>query len=120
MPPHGWGIVGKAKPGATTLAYVAGGPATLTPEEKKKREQEFALMVRHNYGFGRVFFVGVDSTWRYRYRTGDTYHHRFWSQTIRWAAADKPLVTGNRFVRFGTPQALYRDDEPVKLTVSKV
>src|SRR5947208_11253289 len=74
-------------------------------------------MVRHNYGFGRVLFVGVDSTWRYRYRTGDTYHHRFWSQTIRWAAADKPLVTGNRFVRFGTPQALYRDDEPVKLTV---
>jgi hypothetical protein len=117
MLPHGWGIVGKAKPGATILAYVAGGKAALTPEEKKKREQESALMVRHNYGFGRVFFVGVDSTWRYRYRVGDTYHHRFWSQTIRWAASDKPLVTGNKFVRFGTPQALYRDDENVKLTV---
>ncbi len=117
MPPHYWGVVGKAKPGATTLAYVAGPTGTMTPEEKKQREQESALMVRHNYGFGRVFFIGVDSTWRYRYRVGDTYHHRFWSQTIRWAASDKPLVTGNRFVRFGTPQGLYRDDEAVKLTV---
>jgi hypothetical protein len=117
MPRHYWGVVGKAKPGATTLAYVAGEEKNLKPEERRKKEQESALMVRHNYGFGRVFFVGVDSTWRYRYRIGDTYHHRFWSQTIRWAASDKPLVTGNRFVRFGTPQAVYREDEPVKLSV---
>jgi hypothetical protein len=110
-------VVGKAKPGATTLAFVNAGAPAVSPEEKRKREQENALMVRHNYGFGRVFFIGIDSTWRYRYRTGDLYHHRFWSQTIRWAASDKPLVTGNRFIRFGTPQALYREDEAVKLTV---
>jgi hypothetical protein len=118
LPRHYWGVIGKAKPGATTLAYLASADErNLKPEEKRKREQERALMVRHNYGFGRVFFVGLDSTWRWRYRIGDAYHHRFWSQTIRWAASDKPLVTGNRFVRFGTPQAVFHEDEPVTLTV---
>src|SRR5262249_14741165 len=47
----------------------------------------------------------------------DLYHHRFWSQAIRWAASDKPLLTGNRFVRFGTPQPVYSGGEPVKLVV---
>ena len=115
MPRHYWGVVGKAKKGATTLAYVAGDEKNLTAEEKRQREQEQALFVRHNYGFGRVFFIGLDSTWRYRYRIGDTYHHRFWSQTIRWAASDKPLATGNKFVRFGTPQAVFAGSEPVKV-----
>ena len=118
LPRHYWGVVGKAKKGATTLASVAGSEKNLTPREKRQREQEQALMVRHNYGFGRVFFVGLDSTWRWRVlRTGDVYHHRFWSQTIRWAASDKPLLTGNKYLRFGTPQAVYTGSEPARVIV---
>jgi hypothetical protein len=117
LPRHFWGVTGKAKPGATVLAYVTGDERGLSPEQKRKREQEQALFARHNYGFGRVFFVGLDSTWRWRYRTGDLYHHRFWSQTIRWAASDKPLVTGNKFLRFGTPQAIFQGGEAVKVVV---
>src|SRR5205823_15241 len=63
--------------------------------------KDHALIARQNYGFGRVLFVGLDSTWRWRFKTGDTYHHRFWGQVIRWAASDTPLLTGNEFVRFG-------------------
>ncbi|HZY89917.1 MAG TPA: vWA domain-containing protein, partial [Gemmataceae bacterium] len=102
MPPHYWGVVGRAKPGATTLAWVeeAGAANKAGPE----RERASALIARHNYGFGRVLYVGIDSTWRWRFKVGDTYHHRFWGQAIRWAAADKPLVTGNTYVRLGTPQ----------------
>lgn len=108
LPRHYWGIVGKAKPGATALAYVA---------ERGAEEAESALIVRQNYGFGRVLFVGLDSTWRWRYRTGDAYHHAFWGAAIRWAASDKPLMTGNDFIRFGTPQPLYARGEEVKITV---
>jgi hypothetical protein len=114
LPRHYWGVVGKAKPGAVVLAYVepeASGPAA------KEREKERALIVRHNYGFGRVLYVGLDSTWRWRYKVGDTYHHRFWGQAIRWAAADKPLVSGNEYLRFGTPQPLYRQGEEAELVV---
>jgi hypothetical protein len=115
MPPHYWGVVGRAKPGATPLAWVEEGGAA--KKAGLERERESALIVRHNYGFGRVLYVGLDSTWRWRYKVGDTYHHRFWGQAIRWAAADKPLVTGNAFVRLGTPQPVYRQGQEVELTV---
>ena len=56
--------------------------------------------MRQNFGFGKVVYVGIDSTWRWRFKKGDTYNHRFWSQVIRWAASDRALVAGNEFVRF--------------------
>jgi hypothetical protein len=117
FPLHYWGVVGKVKPGGTVLAYVADGDGDGGKKDEADRAKERGLIVRHNYGFGRVLFVGIDSTWRWRYRTGDTYHHRFWGQAIRWAASDKPLVTGNDFVRFGTRDAVYRHGQDVDLVV---
>jgi hypothetical protein len=52
------------------------------------------------YGLGKVLWIGTDGTWRWRYRVGDAYHHRFWGQVVRWAASSK-LASGNAFVRFG-------------------
>jgi hypothetical protein len=118
LPRHYWGVVGKAKPAATPLAYLpesaAGKPRK---EDAGAQEKDRALVVRQNYGFGRVLYVGLDSTWRWRFRTGDTYHHRFWGQAIRWAASEKPLVTGNEWVRFGTREAVYRQGQEVDLVV---
>jgi hypothetical protein len=113
LPPHFWGVVGKAKPGATVLGYVDPGFG----EDAGKREKENALIVRHSYGFGRVLFVGLDSTWRWRYKVGDTYHHRFWGQVVRWAATDKPLVEGNEWVRFGTREPVYNQGQEVEVVV---
>jgi hypothetical protein len=117
FPRHYWGVVGKVKPGGTALAYVADANAAPDKKDEAERAKESGLIVRHNYGFGRVLFVGLDSTWRWRYRAGDTYHHRFWGQAIRWAASDKPLVTGNEFVRFGTRDAIYRHGHDIDLVV---
>jgi hypothetical protein len=75
------------------------------------------LIATQNYGFGRVLFLGLDSTWRWRYRVGDAYHHAFWGAAIRWAASDKPLMTGNDYIRFGTQQPIYSRDEEVKIVV---
>ncbi|HEY1859107.1 MAG TPA: hypothetical protein VGG61_02065, partial [Gemmataceae bacterium] len=111
LPPHFWGVLGNAKPGATTLAYVDPGMG----DDQAKREKDNALIVRHNYGFGRVLFVGLDSTWRWRYKVGDTYHHRFWGQVVRWAATDKPLVEGNEWVRFGTREPVYQQGQEVEV-----
>jgi hypothetical protein len=113
LPPHFWGMVGKAKPGATVLGYVDPGFG----DDAGKREKENALIVRHSYGFGRVLFVGLDSTWRWRYKVGDTYHHRFWGQVVRWAATDKPLVEGNEWVRFGTREPVYNQGQEVEVVV---
>lgn len=135
LPPHFWGVIGKAKPGATTLAYIKaedlGGSRAESPESRAKQagpalgsgpsaldiDRDQALIVRQNYGFGRVLYIGLESTWRWRYKTGDTYHHRFWGQVIRWAAADKPLVAGNEHIRFGTREPVYRQGSEVDLIV---
>jgi hypothetical protein len=117
LPLHYWGAVGRTKPGATALAYVADDQVSPDRAEPGSPEKNQALIVRQNYGFGRVLFVGLESTWRWRYKMGDTYHHRFWGQVIRWAATDKPLVAGNEFVRFGTHEPVYRQGQEVELVV---
>lgn len=133
LPRHYWGVIGRSKPGATPLAHVRDDVTTDANAQQnipKKGtvplriegqspffEKERALMVRHNYGFGRVLFIGLDSTWRWRYKAGDQYHHRFWGQVVRWAAADKPLVAGNQQVRFGTRDAIYRQGQEIDLLV---
>jgi hypothetical protein len=110
---HYWAVLGQAKPGATTLAAFA------DPDEKDRteRERENALFAWHHYGFGRVLYVGLDSTWRWRFKTGDLYHHTFWGAAIRWAAADKPLMSGNEFLRFGTPLPVYAREDEVNVVV---
>jgi hypothetical protein len=110
---HYWAVLGQAKPGATTLAAFA------DPDEKDRseRERENALFAWHHYGFGRVLYVGLDSTWRWRFKVGDLYHHTFWGAAIRWAAADKPLMSGNEFLRFGTPLPVYAREDEVNVVV---
>jgi hypothetical protein len=117
LPPHYWGLVGKAKPGAVPLAFVRTGAVSPDPKVQIEQERNNALIVRQYYGFGRVLFVGLDSTWRWRFKTGDTYHHKFWGQVIRWAATDKPLITGNEYVRFGTREPIYRAGQEIELII---
>ncbi|HWY86017.1 MAG TPA: hypothetical protein VNX28_04790, partial [Gemmataceae bacterium] len=111
FPKHFWGLAGKAKPGATILAAPAAAGAEESPSDR------LGIIVQQNYGFGRVLLVGIDSTWRWRYRIGDTYHHRFWGQVVRWAAADKLLPGGNRFVRFGSWEPVVRAGQNADIMV---
>ena len=117
LPPHYWAITGQAKEGAVTLAHVAPGIVFNTPKENRDWERNNGLVVRHNYGFGKVVYVGIDSTWRWRFKKGDTYNHRFWSQVIRWAASDRALIAGNEYVRFGSREPVYRADQELELVV---
>jgi hypothetical protein len=119
LPRHFWGIIGRTKPGAVALAYVtedALRPGKAEPHGGKDSvENRQALIVRQNYGFGRVLFVGLDSTWRWRFKVGDAYHHRFWGQVARWAASDKLLPAGNRYVRFGSREPVYRQGREMEI-----
>jgi hypothetical protein len=113
---HYWGVTGSARPGATVLAYL---------EEEKKpvaasstgADKTQGLIVHQHYGFGRVLFVGLDSTWRWRFKIGDEHHHRFWGQVVRWAAATRTLPAGNRWLRFGSRQTVYRVGEEVDISL---
>ena len=106
LPGHSWGLVGMAKPGATVWASAApdrGRPAA-------DWDRSHALFAQQYVGAGQVVWLGVDSTWRWRYGIGDAYHHRFWGQLARWAADFKSAV-GNEFVRFGVDRPSITPDE---------
>ncbi len=114
MPRHFWGVAGTAKPGALILARAA-SPGTPLP--KDAADDPAALVLQQPYGFGKVLFVGLDGTWRWRYRVGDLYHHRFWGQLVRWAVSDPWLPEGNRHVRFGAKSPIYPHDQEVEVAV---
>jgi hypothetical protein len=105
LPKHFWAVVGKPGPGATVLARAVG--------EKSEAAEENGLLVEQKYGFGRVVYLGLDSTWRWRYKVAEKYQHRFWGQLVRWAAAEQLLPAGNDFVRYGSRAAVYRQDQEV-------
>ena len=96
LPGHTWGISGQPKPGAIGLATAvrqADQPADNNPAADRPvnaasldRERKEAVIVRQNYGLGQVLWIGIDSTWRWRHRVGDRFHHRFWGQLVRWGA----------------------------------
>ena len=99
LPGHLWGLSGTARPGATVLAV-----ARRTDEPSLQFERDNAMIVHQYYGFGQVLWIGIDSTWRWRHRVGDQYHHRFWAQLARWAARNKASA-GNDFVRLLLPNS---------------
>lgn len=71
LPPVYWVCpVGRAKPGAETL---------LTADDKRK----MPVLATHQYGSGRVLFVGTDNTWRWRKNSGESYFTTFWSQIVQ-------------------------------------
>lgn len=93
LPGHLWFLQGELKPGATVLAY------GVSPFNAPINEDTDGVIVQRQYGSGKVIWIGIDSTWRWRFRAGDRYHHRFWGQLARWAARNKASA-GNEFVKF--------------------
>lgn len=51
-----------------------------------ERESQQPVMTEMRLGAGKVIFVGVPETWRWRYRIGERDHDRFWLQLVRHAA----------------------------------
>jgi hypothetical protein len=66
-----------------------------------------------------VLYVGIDSTWRWRFKAGDYFHHRFWGQVAQWAASDRLLPTANAAgtIRFGPREPAYRAGQDVEVVV---
>ena len=102
---------GQAPSGTGAAASTStSAPSSFQAEETMRMRDEFqkthALIVTHRVAMGQVLFMGFDSTWRMRYRVGDTYHHKFWGQVLRWATASK-LPGGSNLVKVGTDRARY-------------
>lgn len=112
----------EVKEGASVLAFAMppDPPSFMTrstfDEDDFRRRRAFerqqALIMHQHVGVGRVMFLGFNQTWRLRYGVGDTLHHRFWGQVMRWAADKLPF--GTPFVRLGTDRSRYSPGTPVR------
>jgi len=105
LPGHYWGLTGEPKPGAAILV------TTFARRDDAAASRSPAIL-RQPYGLGYVFWLGIDTTWRWRRRIGDEYHHRFWGQICRWAVENKAIV-GTGFVKFGPEQSQYQVGESI-------
>ena len=110
LPRLPWVLAGKPKPGATVLATAR----DLVNTDAEADPDAAAVIAAQPYGLGKVFWVGSGDTWRWRQRVGDAYHHRFWGQVVRWAAASQ-LTTGNGLVRFGPVRPRVGEGEAARL-----
>ena len=113
LPGHPWAYSGIAKPIASVWANLEIPGVDLGNGDAAA--SELAAVVHQYYGFGQVVWFGVDSTWRWRFRAGDTWHHRFWGQVVRWAARNKSAA-GNDQVRMTLSDVVV--DETASVDVS--
>lgn len=94
-----------AKPGATVLATLsdaAGG------------SQRYPLVAWHRYGTGKCLSLATDRLWRLRFKTGDKYHWRIWSQCIQFLTLSR-LMGEHKRIRLETDRSIYRDGEQARL-----
>jgi hypothetical protein len=47
-----------------------------------------AVLTEHRQGAGRVLFLGLNETWRWRLKAGERDADRFWRQLVRYAAGE--------------------------------
>ena len=87
----------EAKPGATVLA---------TLSDSGSRAQQFPLVAWQRYGTGKCMSVATDRFWRLRFKTGDKYHWRLWSQCIQFMTLSR-LMGEHKRIRLETDRAIY-------------
>lgn len=93
------------KPGATVLATLSDAAAG---------SQGYPLVAWHRYGTGKCLSMATDRLWRLRFKTGDKYHWRVWSQTIQFLTLSR-LMGEHKRIRLETDRTLYTDGEQTRL-----
>ncbi|HEX4125362.1 MAG TPA: hypothetical protein VHY37_11595, partial [Tepidisphaeraceae bacterium] len=89
----------RAKPGVG-IVY-AEHPYDLGPDGRKA-----PLLVLGQYGAGRTLFSAIDSSWRWRFYTGEDVFDTYWVQQLRYLARGKKL--GQRTITFSADRNTYQ------------
>jgi von Willebrand factor type A domain len=73
------------------------------------------LILYQIVGSGKTMFHAVDDTWRWRFRVGDRYFGRFWTQTVRFLARSK--ILGQKKAEIQTERKRYLRSQPIEIKV---
>lgn len=94
-----------AKSGATVLAVLS---------DSIDRDQGYPLVAWQRYGTGKCMSIASDRLWRLRYRTGDKYHWRMWSQCIQFMTLSR-LMGEHKRIRLETDRSVYWVNDQCRL-----
>jgi hypothetical protein len=94
-----------AKPGATVLA---------TLSDTSEGSQRYPLVAWQRYGTGKCLSLATDRLWRLRFKTGDKYHWRVWSQSIQFLTLSR-LMGEHKQIRLETNRTIYEVGDQVRL-----
>ncbi|MDT8391222.1 MAG: glutamine amidotransferase [Lentisphaeria bacterium] len=95
----------EARPGATVLATLSNSGSRIDP---------YPLVAWQRYGTGKCMMIGTDRMWLLRFKTGDKYHWRVWSQCIQFLTLSR-LMGEHKRIRLETDRATYAVDGQVQL-----
>jgi len=87
--------------------------ATLSDSEG----DNYPLISWQRYGTGKCMVMGTDNLWRLRYKTGDKYHWRVWSQSIQFLTLSR-LMGEHKRIRLETDRASYSVGAQVRVYAS--
>jgi hypothetical protein len=85
------------RPGATVLAELS---------DSRARVDRYPLVAWQRYGTGKCMLMGTDRLWLLRFKTGDKYHWRVWSQCIQFLTLSR-LMGEHKRIRLETNRAAY-------------
>ena len=91
------------RPGATVLAELSTAEAG-----------RFPLVSWQRYGTGKCMVMGTDRLWLLRYKTGDKYHWRVWSQSIQFLTLSR-LMGEHKRIRLETDRSTYQLNEQARI-----
>jgi len=85
------------RPGATVLAELS---------DARSRVDRYPLVAWQRCGTGKCMLMGTDRLWLLRFKTGDKYHWRVWSQCIQFLTLSR-LMGEHKRIRLETDRATY-------------
>jgi len=91
--------------GATVLAELS---------DTRSRAERYPLVSWQRYGTGKCMFMATDRLWLLRFKTGDKYHWRVWSQCVQFLTLSR-LMGEHKRIRLETDRATYPVDGQVML-----
>ena len=85
------------RPGATVLAELS---------DTQSRTDRYPLVAWQRYGTGKCMMMATDRLWMLRFKTGDKYHWRVWSQCVQFLTLSR-LMGEHKQIRIETDRATY-------------
>ncbi|MBT3294975.1 MAG: hypothetical protein HN919_21735 [Verrucomicrobia bacterium] len=104
-PLHHLPPLGVPKPGATVLASLS---------DTSARNEAYPFVTWQRYGAGKCMAIASDRLWMLRFKMGDKYHWRVWSQSLQFLTLSR-LMGEHKRIRLETDRSTYQEGERVLL-----